>query len=127
MQLRILYAQLINFSYRYDLSAVRWNRLNQTETCHGPDTASTKAAISEFIAWLGYANMAVEERPRSRINPQTAIFMPLRRVNVTTRFIHQKLQSVGQATHWAYDWLIALDNRMREQNKVDNAYGLSHQ
>ncbi|HCR1907825.1 TPA: hypothetical protein ONC18_000447 [Enterobacter kobei] len=127
MQLRMLCDRLISFSYRYDLSAVLRNRLNQTETCRGSDAASAKAAISEFIAWLGYASTAVEERPRSKINRQAAIFMPLRQVNVTQRLIHLEPQPLSQATHWAYDWLIALYNRMSEQNKVDNAYGLSHQ
>lgn len=125
-QLRVLCRLLISFSYRYDLSAALRDRLKQTEECPEAEVACASAAIGDFITWLGYAGTASQERPLSRVNSPAAIFTPVQQASVAQRLTQLKPRSLNQGTRWAYDWLVALYSRIKEQDEAGYAYGLSH-
>lgn len=100
---------LVTTSYRLQMPQ-QLQRIMQRENVCG---AQLHADIGDFITWLGYANVAEEKRPASRIQKGTAIFsapvqQPMFRL---TKLDEQPLHG---ASRYVYDWLVALYTRANE-------------
>ena len=100
---------LVTTSYRLQMPQ-QLQRIVQRENVCG---AQLHADIGDFITWLGYANVAEEKRPASRIQKGTAIFsapvqQPMFRL---TKLDEQPLHG---ASRYVYDWLVALYTRANE-------------
>ncbi|EPJ7087838.1 virulence factor SrfC family protein [Citrobacter amalonaticus] len=96
-------------SYRLQLPQQLQQILQREEVCG----AQLHACIANFIAWLGYADVAETERPASRIAKGTAIFSAVKRQPMT-RLTHLEEQPVHAASRYVYDWLVALYTRATE-------------
>ena len=83
--------------------------LQREEVCG----AQLHACIANFIAWIGYAEVAETERPASRIAKGTAIFSAVKRQPMA-RLTHLEEQPVHAASRYVYDWLVALYTRAME-------------
>lgn len=70
------------------------------------DEAQRHAVLGSFISWLGYADVALQARPASRINKGAPIFAPV--ANPRERLTRLADQPVHAATRYVYDWLVAL-------------------
>lgn len=95
---------LVTIGYRLDLSA----RLAAAP----PGDAAQQAALSDFLTWLGYDSVPPDARPASRIAPDSAIFAPS--PPPQTRLTRLGEQPQHAATHYVYDWLVALYTRAME-------------
>lgn len=100
---------LVIASYRLQLPQQLQQILQREEVCG----AQLHACIANFIAWLGYADVAETERPASRIAKGTAIFSAVKRQPMT-RLTHLEEQPVHAASRYVYDWLVALYTRATE-------------
>ncbi|WP_299999740.1 virulence factor SrfC family protein [uncultured Cedecea sp.] len=87
--------------------------------------ARSHSALGDFVAWLGYAGTPYNQRPLSRINKQQAIFAPVSRLDINQRL--SKLGEQPQRTNvsYAYDWLVALYTRGRENSDYQAPGSLS--
>ena len=96
-------------SYRLQLPQQLQQILQREEVCG----AQLHACIANFIAWIGYAEVAETERPASRIAKGTAIFSAVKRQPMA-RLTHLEEQPVHAASRYVYDWLVALYTRAME-------------
>ncbi|MET5961935.1 virulence factor SrfC family protein [Citrobacter amalonaticus] len=96
-------------SYRLQLPQQLQQILQREEVCG----AQLHACIANFIAWIGYAEVAETERPASRIAKGTAIFSAVKRQPMA-RLTHLEEQPVHAASRYVYDWLVALYTRATE-------------
>jgi len=111
---------LIVTSYRLDLA----RQLQQVMEGDNACAAQLHAAVGNFIAWLGYGDTPVQDRPASRIQKGSAIFVaPI--VAIDTRLTHLGEQPVHAATHYVYDWLVALYTRASENVGYQNPLDIS--
>lgn len=101
---------IITSSYRLNLPE-QLQRIMQSDTA---SAAQLSAAIGDFIAWLGYASVAEDERPASRVNKGSAIFTTASVGVNEARLTRLSEQPVHAATRYVYDWLVALYNRALE-------------
>lgn len=100
---------LVIASYRLQLPQQLQQILQREEVCG----AQLHACIANFIAWLGYADVAEADRPASRIVKGTAIFSAVKRQPMT-RLTQLEAQPVHAASRYVYDWLVALYTRATE-------------
>lgn len=100
---------LVIASYRLQLPQQLQQILQREEVCG----AQLHACIANFIAWLGYADVAEADRPASRIVKGTAIFSAVKRQPMT-RLTQLEEQPVHAASRYVYDWLVALYTRATE-------------
>lgn len=100
---------LVITSYRLQLPQQLQQILLREEACG----AQLHACIANFIAWLGYADVAESERPASRIVKGTAIFSAAKRQPMA-RLTQLDEQPVHAASRYVYDWLVALYTRASE-------------
>lgn len=96
-------------SYRLQLPQQLQQILQREEVCG----AQLHACIANFIAWLGYADVAEAQRPASRIAKGTAIFSAVQRPPMA-RLTQLAEQPVHAASRYVYDWLVALYTRATE-------------
>ncbi len=75
--------------------------------------AQLHACIANFIAWLGYAEVAEADRPASRIAKGAAIFSAEPRQPMA-RLTQLEEQPVHAVSRYVYDWLVALYTRANE-------------
>lgn len=101
--LQHLAAILIVTSYRLDLPG----QLNDRA-----DAAHLHACTGNFLAWLGYGDLPVAQRPASRIVRDSAIFAP--QPARSARLTALAERPVHAASHYVYDWLVALYTRATE-------------
>lgn len=106
--LRWLGNTLIITSYRLNLS----QKLHAASKSSAQAGAQLRAQISNFLSWLGYADTPLNQRPASRINKGLVIFQPAGQQSL--RLTRVAEQPVHAATHYVYDWLIALYTRAEE-------------
>lgn len=99
---------LIVTSYRLALPA----QLQQFSPEEQASAARLRAAISNFLAWLGYADMPVENRPASRVVKGSTLFAPAS--GSSQRLTQLGEQPAHAATRYVYDWLVALFTRATE-------------
>ncbi|VDZ60206.1 virulence effector protein [Citrobacter freundii] len=66
-----------------------------------------------FITWLGFADVAEEQRPASRIQKGTAIFSAPKQQPML-RLTKLDEQPSHGASRYVYDWLVALYTRANE-------------
>lgn len=100
---------LVTTSYRLEMPQ-RLQRIMQRENVCA---AQLHADIGDFITWLGFASVAEEQRPASRIQKGSAIFsapaqQPMLRL---TKLDEQPSHG---ASRYVYDWLVALYTRANE-------------
>ncbi len=101
---------IITTSYRLDLAGQLQTLMQQDNAC----AAQLHAAIGNLIAWLGYADVAVSQRPASRIQKGSAIFSTDAPAHTEGRLTRLGEQPVHAATRYVYDWLVALYTRSNE-------------
>lgn len=99
---------LIITSYRLALPA----QLQAVIPDERASAAHLRATISNYLAWLGYADLPVESRPASRVVKGSTLFAP-------TASNSERLTQLGErpahaATRYVYDWLVALFTRATE-------------
>lgn len=113
-QLQTLCDILITTSYRLELLATLKDELAQN--VDDAAMAVTRAAnvISDFVSWLGYHQVAIAERPLSRIDKESVIFSPPPQASANTRLTHLGEQPTHGNARYIYDWLVALLNRASE-------------
>ena len=111
---------LIVTSYRLDLARQLQHVMESDNAC----AAQLHAAIGNFIAWLGYGDTPVENRPASRIQKGSAIFVAPT-VAINTRLSRLGEQPVHAATRYVYDWLVALYTRAAENVGYQNPLDIS--
>ncbi|EPJ5576727.1 virulence effector SrfC [Citrobacter farmeri] len=106
---------LVIASYRLQLPQQLQQILQREEVCG----AQLHACIANFIAWLGYADVAEADRPASRIVKGTAIFSAVKRQPMT-RLTQLEAQPVHAASRYVYDWLVALYTRATENKEYQH-------
>ncbi|MBB1200783.1 virulence effector SrfC [Enterobacteriaceae bacterium 89] len=99
---------LIVISYRLELPA----QLQNVSPDERASAARLRAAISNHLAWFGYAELPVEARPASRGAKGSALFQPA--ASQTERLTQLGEQPTHAATRYVYDWLVALFTRATE-------------
>lgn len=99
------------------VSSYRLNLPDQLQKIMQRDTACAAqlyAAIGNFVAWLGYAEIAQADRPESRVNKGSTIFSSGTDGATQARLTRLSEQPVHAATRYVYDWLVALYHRAIE-------------
>ncbi|MCS2148101.1 virulence factor SrfC family protein [Scandinavium manionii] len=99
---------LIITSYRLDLP----KQLQAVLPDERASAARLRATISNFLAWLGYADMPVDSRPASRVVKSSTLFAPT--ASNTERLTQLGERPAHAATRYVYDWLVALFTRATE-------------
>ncbi len=113
-QRRTLCEILITTSYRLNLPGLFTRVLVGCERSALADSARVMSALSDFISWLGYAGLDASVRPASRWNPGHPIFSLGVRPRSSERLTKLEANPVHAATHYVYDWLVALWTRATE-------------
>lgn len=111
---------IITTSYRLNLPY----HLDPLTPQDGAGAAQLHAAIGNFIAWLGYGDLAPEQRPASRIQKGATIFSTPSPCS-QTRLKRLEEQPVHAATRYIYDWLVALYTRANENVGYRNPLDIS--
>ena len=99
---------LILISYRLDLP----KQLQNVSPDERASAARLRAVISNHLAWFGYADMPVDERPASRVVKGSTLFAPT--ASNTERLTQLGERPTHAATRYVYDWLVALFTRATE-------------
>ncbi|MGU3412495.1 virulence factor SrfC family protein [Enterobacteriaceae bacterium C34A] len=99
---------LIVTSYRLELPA----RLRAVTPDERASAAHLRATISNYLAWLGYADMPVDARPASRVVKGSTLFAPAS--SNLERLTQLGERPAHAATRYVYDWLVALFTRATE-------------
>jgi hypothetical protein len=97
-------------SYRLRLPETLQKIMQRDTAC----AAQLHAAIGNFVAWLGYADLPPESRPASRVQKGSTIFATAPIEVGGERLTRLGDQPVHAATRYVYDWLVALYNRAIE-------------
>ncbi|MTD37422.1 hypothetical protein GIX45_02015 [Erwinia sp. CPCC 100877] len=113
-QRRTLCEILITTSYRLDLPGGFTRILSGCDRSVLADSARVMSALSDFISWLGYAGQDASVRPASRWNPGHPVFSLGVRPRSSERLTKLEANPVHAATHYVYDWLVALWTRATE-------------
>lgn len=100
---------LVTASYRLNLPQHLQQMMQREEVCG----AQLHAGIGNFIAWLGYEEIAEAARPASRIHKGAAIFSATVQPPMS-RLTQLDEQPVHAASRYVYDWLVALYTRANE-------------
>ncbi|MEX3019641.1 virulence factor SrfC family protein [Kluyvera sp. STS39-E] len=117
---RQLTLTLIGTSLRMNLA----QRLRQVSAEQQAGAAQLRATLGDFINWLGYAELPVDQRPASRVAKDSAIFTQVC-ADSSTRLTQLGEQPVHAATRYVYDWLVALYARSTESGEAFNLLQLS--
>ncbi|MEO3738837.1 virulence factor SrfC family protein [Kosakonia sp. WA-90] len=99
------------------ISSYRLNLPEQLQKVMQRDTACAAqlyAAIGNFVAWLGYADVPEDKRPASRVQKGSTIFASAAVSMNDARLTKLSEQPVHAATRYVYDWLVALYHRATE-------------
>ncbi|MGY5957028.1 virulence factor SrfC family protein [Kosakonia sp. BK9b] len=99
------------------ISSYRLNLPEQLQKVMQRDTACAAqlyAAIGNFVAWLGYADIPEDQRPASRVQKGSTIFATGATGVNDARLTKLSEQPVHAATRYVYDWLVALYHRATE-------------
>ena len=99
---------LIVTSYRLDLP----QRLQAVIPDERASAAHLRATLSNYLAWLGYADVAEAARPASRVVKGSTLFAAT--ASHTTRLTQLGERPAHAATRYVYDWLVALFTRATE-------------
>lgn len=125
--------ELITASFRLDL----WQRLEAAlaETEHlashrgnliERQIACTLTLLGDFIAWLGFQSLPMEQRPESRINPGHKIFTkPTQQADA--RLTQLPSEPVNNSALYIYDWLVGLHTLIGENAGYGCAQTLNEQ
>lgn len=100
---------LVTTSYRLDMPQRLQHIMQRENVC----AAQLHADIGDFITWLGFANVAEEQRPASRIQKGAAIFSAPKQQPMS-RLAKLEEQPSHGASRYVYDWLVALYTRANE-------------
>ncbi|MCS2154126.1 virulence factor SrfC family protein [Scandinavium goeteborgense] len=110
---------LIITSYRLDLP----KQLQAVIPDERASAARLRATISNYLAWLGYADMPVDSRPASRVMKGSTLFAPT--ASNTERLTQLGERPAHAATRYVYDWLVALFTRATEAPEYRHPLDLS--
>lgn len=113
-QRRTLCEILVTTSYRLNLPGLFTRVLAGCDRSALADSARVMSALSDFITWLGYAGLDASVRPASRWNPGHPVFSLGVRPRSSERLTKLEVNPVHAATHYVYDWLVALWTRATE-------------
>ena len=109
------------------ISSYRLNMPEQLQKIMQRDTASAAqlyAAIGNFVAWLGYADVPEAQRPASRVQKGSTVFASTNSGS-TERLTRLGEQPVHAATRYVYDWLVALYTRSVENMGYSHPHDVS--
>ncbi|STB31114.1 virulence factor SrfC family protein [Citrobacter koseri] len=118
--LRLVVDILITASYRLNVPQQLQQIMQREEVCG----AQLHAGIGNFIAWLGYENVAEDARPASRFQKGSAIFSAPR-LQPMARLTQLDEQPVHAASRYVYDWLVALYTRANENKGYQHPQDVS--
>jgi len=90
-------------------------QLRRASTEQQAGAAQLRAILGNFINWLGYAELPVEQRPASRIAKGSAVFAQSTATH-SARLTQLGEQPVHAASRYVYDWLVALYTRSMESD-----------
>lgn len=107
-------------SYRLQLPEQLQKIMQRDTAC----AAQLFAAIGNFIAWLGYADVPQEQRPASRVQKGSTVFASTAPEG-TERLTRLGEQPVHAATRYVYDWLVALYTRAVENMGYSHPHDVS--
>lgn len=113
-QLQALCETLISTAYRLGLADSLETTLAQQ---HGDAAMAVTQAgnvLNDFVSWLGYNQVEVEQRPQSRINKGTPIFAPASQASAATRPDRLGENVIQGNAKYIFDWLVALLTRAAE-------------
>lgn len=113
-QLRILCDLLITTSYRLALPDLLEETLASGDGSMAQEITCAANVLGDFVNWLGYANVAQEHRPASRINKGAKVFAPAEQAKAATRLTQLGEKPVRGNASYVYDWLVALYARAVE-------------
>ncbi|MCU6183764.1 virulence effector SrfC [Citrobacter cronae] len=100
---------LVTTSYRLEMPQRLQRMMQRENVC----AAQLHADIGDFITWLGFTNVAEEQRPASRIQKGAAIFSAPKQQPMS-RLAKLEEQPSHGASRYVYDWLVALYTRANE-------------
>lgn len=124
-QLGALCNLLIATGHRLRLGDQLETALNEGDGSMAQQVTRAASALGDFISWLGYAHIAPEDRPESRVNRGLTVFAPAAQATAATR-----LTRLGEAAGrgnagYVYDWLVALYTRAVENIDYRHPHDLS--
>lgn len=99
---------LIITSYRLELPT----QLQAVIPDERGSAAHLRATVSNYLAWLGYADIPEAVRPASRVVKDSTLFAST--ASNTERLTRLGERPVHAATRYVYDWLVALFTRATE-------------
>lgn len=123
-QLQALCETLITTAYRLGLA----DRLETTlAQQHGDAAVAVTQAgnvLNDFVSWLGYNLVDIQQRPQSRINKGTPVFAPAPQASAERRLDRLGDNVVQGNAKYIFDWLVALLTRSAENAQWGMADGL---
>lgn len=111
---------IIISSYRLNMPEQLQKIMQHDNAC----AAQLYAAIGNFIAWLGYADVPEAQRPASRVQKGSTVFASAASGS-TERLTRLGEQPVHAATRYVYDWLVALYTRAVENMGYSHPHDVS--
>lgn len=123
--------ELITASFRLDL----WQRLESTLATldHAANNkekhierqiAATLTVLGDFVAWLGFQNLAPALRPESRIQRGHKIFSQSTHT-AGSRLTQLPTEPISNSARYIYDWLVGLHTLIAENSGFGSAHALS--
>lgn len=114
----MLVEEVITASIRMDVIAMLSNVLEETtQTASGAESQAdrqvsrTLTVMGDFVAWLGFLQIAESQRPDSRINRGHKIFAkPAKNWSTSQRLTKLTLAPANNTAFYIYDWLVALND-----------------
>ena len=122
--LQRLCEELITLAYRLGLDRTLEKTLANQDDDAAMAVTHAGNTFSDFVTWLGYNNVAMEDRPASRINQGNVIFAPARQASTSVRLDRLGEEVTQGNAKYIYDWLVALLTRVTENAQSERTYDL---
>ncbi|QLK62456.1 hypothetical protein GE278_17495 [Enterobacteriaceae bacterium Kacie_13] len=115
--LRRLCEELITTAFRLGLNRTLEKTLANQDDVAAMAVTHAGNIFSDFVTWLGYNSVAIENRPASRINQGNVIFAPATQANASARLDRLGEEVIQGNAKYIYDWLVALLSRATENRE----------
>ncbi|MFI8416349.1 virulence factor SrfC family protein [Serratia sp. NPDC078593] len=115
--LNLLVEELITAAFRLELPQQLQQAVCAAKEVEERQISQALSVLGDFVAWLGFQQRPLAQRPASRIHHGQAIFVIPAMTDVanTARLTHLAATPVNGAAFYIYDWLVGL-NALIEQN-----------
>ena len=125
--LQMLVEELITASFRLDVAGNLLRTLTEHEAANAPREGKVDRQVSraltvlgDFVAWLGFLQREVSQRPDSRVNRGEKIFAQPQTPAVTfgsaQRLTRLSPAPANTTAFYIYDWLVGLNSLIVENN-----------